>query len=748
MNAASGWAWPSRRHTDRLVVGLAFALLVPAFVYLTNVKSSETATVEQLVQPAQAHRIRRLRRLFGAQSDLSLLSVSTTRGKLSPARIEVLEQVVSKTPGVAHVWSPVSRPRLILTDPEMQVKLSRGPPPAAAANELDGFLRPDAHTALYVVTLDERSESLSALRETLSGLEHRVEQLLSPREVVRVVGLPAQRVESWKQVRKDVAWTVPLLALAAFTVPWLLFRSLWAAVFPVVLGGLATCTTLLTYRLLVGDLKPWVIVLVPLVWAVATMDTMHLYEGMQKRRLSGDADPVAGAARELSAPCLVTVLITAVSLLTLAAPGGPPLLQVFGIWGAVGSLFAYLLSFAVGVPLLRLASRAQKSKRGSAFPGLKVDRLARRVLCICQRHAPLVTLLWIILVTGAALTLPKLRGESSYNEPFVRSHPFSQDLHAFRAKTGSDLVPLEIYLEADPSQKNPARSLLFGTIALNEYLKTLPDTRLTLSVATLASELLRTDPHARSLQRRFRDPEAFGKQLRKVVHDARLRPWVDRDLDVTRTVLLLKPTSFERRAELIRFIDHFGKTMLKGRELSFGGVGYLYQTAEADGRTAILWGMGGDIALLIAALALALRRTRVVVAGVLGNLAPIVLLAGIMAVAGVPWSLGLLGLPIIVLGLAADDTIHVLWKARRKDLGLPTALSLAYRRFGSAVVGTSLLVSASLATLLVSDFQASRQLGWLFPAGILLALAAELTLVPALVGLRLRRLRVGFPRRR
>ena len=62
-----------------------------------------------------------------------------------------------------------------------------------------------------------------------------------------------------------------------------------------------------------------------------------------------------------------------------------------------------------------------------------------------------------------------------------------------------------------------------------------------------------------------------------------------------------------------------------------------------------------------------------------------------------------------------------------------TALALAYRRFGSAALATSVLIAACLAALAVSDFRASRALGWLFPAGIMLALLAELTLVPAIL---------------
>lgn len=735
-----------RRHRrDLAILAVAVVLLAAALAYLANLAPSEVPTIEQLVPPARAAEVRRLRAYFGADSDLILVAVTSSAGPPSAADLGRLEARIAAVSGVTQVFSAATRPRLALeggdaSDP--RVILARGLPEGRAPTPLDRFLRPAADTALLVVTWESRGATLTVARRILRDLRADLDRARAPDQTIRVVGFPAQRVTTWEEARRDVRRTLPLLVAVALVVPWLFFRSAWAALFPLIMAGLASAGTVLLYRLVVGALHPWVLVLIPLVWSVATMDTLHLWECSSRLRDAGHPEPVAGATRELAVPCLVTALVTAASLLAMAVPGGPPLMRVFGVWGAVGTALAYLLSFVVTGPLLRLARARGRTPEAPS-------RLARKMIAVAQRHAAPTVAIWALLVALSAAGLARLGTESSYTDAFVPDHPFARDLAVVRQATGSDLVPIEIYVEAPPpppgsTTRAPAptvdvRGLLLATAALDQYLHTLPETQLALSVATLGTELLAVDPRARAWAQRPDDPADVQRRVVGVAADPRLGPWIDLHHGATRTVLLLRPATFARRAEILAWIDHFGRTVLGRTHVDFGGVGYLYHAAETEARAGIAWSLGGDLVLLVAALAIALARPRAVVAGLLGNVAPVVVLGGLMAAAGVSWSLGLLGLPVIVLGLAADDTIHLLWPLRRRHTPIAAGLARAYRRFGSAAIATSVLVAASLSAIARSGFRSSRSLGWLLPAGIMAALVAEVTLVPALLALRRRR---------
>jgi predicted RND superfamily exporter protein len=700
---------------------------------LARVGASETTTAEQLISPDQLVEVRRLRDIFGANSELLLVSWSDAT-QLSPKRIAEIESVIVDTPGVAHAWSPLSRPRLELRGQELEVQLAQGPPTGSnkrdnsATAGLNALLRPSPRQAQFLVTVDASASTLTGARGILTDLRSRLDVARSASERVSIVGLLAHRVQSWEQARADTRAVLPLLVLAALLVPWLLFGTFWAGLLPLVLGATSTAGTLLLYRYFVGDVQPWVLLLIPLSWTVATMDTLHLYECSARRRQTGEPDAVRGAMRELALPCGVTAAITAVSLLSLALPGGPPLLSTFGIWGAVGVVVAYVVSLLAGPALLRIT----RDRVGA--PELP-NRLARMLIAGCQRRAPAWIGLWLALLFVAVAALPSLKMESSYQRPFVPEHPFAHELESVRELSGTDLLPIEIYIEPKSQESHDPAKLLLATISLEQYLRTLPETQVVLSAATLAVELLEHDPRARQVTARLQRDRREAARIAELVHDVRLGPWVDSKLEVTRTVWLLRDADSERVQELQAWVENFATKLLTQHEVSVSGPKLIMQRAESDGQRAVAWGMAGDLLLLLLVLMVLFRRAHLVVAGFFGNLLPVVLLGALMVAAGIPWTLGLLGLPVLVLGLAADDTVHLLWKARDCSLPTSTALSRAHRRHGSAAIGTSLLISASLMTLSVSGLTASRQLGLLLPAGILLALAAELTLVPALLRL-------------
>jgi hypothetical protein len=99
-----------------------------------------------------------------------------------------------------------------------------------------------------------------------------------------------------------------------------------------------------------------------------------------------------------------------------------------------------------------------------------------------------------------------------------------------------------------------------------------------------------------------------------------------------------------------------------------------------------------------------------------------------MGALGVPWSLAVLPLPAVLLGLAVDDTLHLLWPLRAGRRRLVRGAL----RAGPPALATTAVLAGSVATLAFSGLAPNRELGLLLAAGLVLALACDLSLVPAL----------------
>ncbi|MHC4941082.1 MAG: efflux RND transporter permease subunit [Planctomycetota bacterium] len=143
------------------------------------------------------------------------------------------------------------------------------------------------------------------------------------------------------------------------------------------------------------------------------------------------------------------------------------------------------------------------------------------------------------------------------------------------------------------------------------------------------------------------------------------------------------------------------------------------------------------IAIVSLIVGLALRSVRFAIAAALPNLlAPLLVFAG-AALAGVALDVSAVAVGGVAVGLAVDDSIHMLFAARRG--ALRPALLRAQRTVGRALVLSTLVLASGLVCLLASSFLPTARFGALAAAASVVALLADLIVLPAAL-LVLRRL--------
>ncbi|MFB3068000.1 MAG: MMPL family transporter, partial [Acidobacteriota bacterium] len=89
------------------------------------------------------------------------------------------------------------------------------------------------------------------------------------------------------------------------------------------------------------------------------------------------------------------------------------------------------------------------------------------------------------------------------------------------------------------------------------------------------------------------------------------------------------------------------------------------------------------------------------------------------------------------LGIVVDSTVHFLSKylraRREKGLDRPAAILYTYRTVGLAIIVNSLILSFGFAVLSLSAFRVNAQMGLLTAIAIVIALAVDFFLLPALL---------------
>ncbi len=146
------------------------------------------------------------------------------------------------------------------------------------------------------------------------------------------------------------------------------------------------------------------------------------------------------------------------------------------------------------------------------------------------------------------------------------------------------------------------------------------------------------------------------------------------------------------------------------------------------------------IALIAAGLlSLLFRSIRIGCIGLIPNLLPIGIQFGIMALLEIPLNTATSMAAAIGIGLAVDDTIHLLMHFYSQDpaLGPEEAVNQSVRHLLRPVVATSLSLSLGFLVMLFSQFRPIGDFGLLAAILLLSALVADLLVTPTLLSLKI-----------
>lgn len=170
--------------------------------------------------------------------------------------------------------------------------------------------------------------------------------------------------------------------------------------------------------------------------------------------------------------------------------------------------------------------------------------------------------------------------------------------------------------------------------------------------------------------------------------------------------------------------------MFTGRNISYlKGTTYLVRNLFISLIIAI-----GLIAILMAFL---FRSVQMVIISLIPNILPLVFTGGLMGWFGVPLKPSTILVFSIAFGISIDDTIHYLAKFRQELHGLhhkitPAVLN-ALRETGISMFYTSIILFFGFSVFVLSDFGGTIAMGVLVSLTLLVAMLANLLLLPSLI---------------
>ena len=142
------------------------------------------------------------------------------------------------------------------------------------------------------------------------------------------------------------------------------------------------------------------------------------------------------------------------------------------------------------------------------------------------------------------------------------------------------------------------------------------------------------------------------------------------------------------------------------------------------------------LVLVFLLVSLSLRSLRLGLAALIPAILPVVVVLGAMGFAGLSLDVGRAMIAAVVIGIAVDDSIHLLhrYKIERRTGGPQAeAMRRALLKTGRPITTTSIALALGFMTLTASAWGTVSSFGFFVSLSILVALAATLFVLPALM---------------
>lgn len=280
-------------------------------------------------------------------------------------------------------------------------------------------------------------------------------------------------------------------------------------------------------------------------------------------------------------------------------------------------------------------------------------------------------------------------------------------------------------------------SWMLGKVTkIHDYIEALPETGKVVSLASMSKILEQLDPQI--LSDNF-ELSIIYERLDQDVKDALLAPYLSADGDQLRfSIRVFESDPSLRRARLMETIrsDLVEQHGLQEEQVHLTGMLVLYNNMLQSLYQSQVLTLGAVFLAILAMFLILFRSIRVAVTAIIPVLLSAVLILGLMGWFGIPLDLMTITIAAITVGIGVDDTIHYVHRFRHEfevDGDYWAAINRCHRTIGRAIYYTSVTIMLGFSILVLSQFIPTIYFGMLTSLAMLVALVANMTLLPVLI---------------
>jgi len=540
-------------------------------------------------------------------------------------------------------------------------------------------------------------------------------------------GVPVVRAAAGERTRLELAIFSPLTTILVAIVLWALFRR-FVPVFGALFVGLAG-NILCLACMVVGEttLSFSTLILPSVVLALGCAYSMHVFTAA-----SGVAREDLRQSLEAVAPEIaLSGLTTAIGFLAMATIR-IELVRDLAFYGALGVLFVTLASLTLAVSLVALWPVRPHSDGGAVA---SLSRLGVSIVGAVSRRRTLVRTCWLLIGLVVIGGVARVNVASDVILWFPEDGELRRDYERIRSGL-SGITPVNVVVRAPRGATVTTPEAILAIDRLGSALSAREDVGKVLSIADPVQELhaaFSEDPNAGLPT----DPALIDQYLLLLSDVEQIADVLAVNHEAANLLLRVDENGSADIGVLADWVDDWWSSHgPPGYTANTTGIMFEFGQAQDEIAYGGLRGLGLALAAVAGVLLAVFRDWRVAMIAMVPNALPIAMAFGVMGLIEVPIDAATVCLGGLALGIAVDDTIHVLsgvLNERRRGADAQEAFEVTFSRTLPALVFSTMAIAIGFSVLGFSDFTLVRNLGLMTAAVVVVCLAADVLLLPSLM---------------
>lgn len=483
--------------------------------------------------------------------------------------------------------------------------------------------------------------------------------------------------------------------------------------------------------------------------------TIHLIERYleihAENPATGQRELVLETVKTIVRPCLYTTATTVVAFASLIVSGIRPVID-FGMMMTMGLVVSFILAFVLfpaTVCLFKNGTAEEAEDFSDPFT-LKFARLT-------EHHGGKVLIGFLIIGLLSVVGIDKLKVDNRFIDYFREKTEIYQGMSLIDQKLGGT-TPLEMIIDfkiAAPQDDLEDEEFFNGEEdtaedekwyadvytmeqieAAHDHLDGLAEVGEILSIATLGkiTTILNDEVPLANYELAI-----LHKKIPDNLKDVLVKPYVSEDITQARFTMRVieSDKNLDRQKLLTGIRKHLTTELgLTDDQIHFTGMYVLYNNMLESLFHSQIMTIGLVFLGIMAMFFILFRSLYLALIAIVPNTVPVLLVLGSMGWAGISLDMMTITIASICIGISVHDTIHYIHRFQKEfaiDRNYQATVNRCHCSIGRAIYYTTVTITIGFSILVISNFLPTIYFGFFTGIAMIIALMADLTLLPKLL---------------